>query len=216
MKYWLIIIACLWSFSSDAQIESELRAEWRSSKKIKLDVLGIGAQFPTLLFGLEYPLKDQSFAVEHELGPIFNSSTQSDDFENTSGLYTSHTLLLYGDKRDYVIGIGAHYRLLDITGLTACAGDDDDFGQCAYFQLLDEEPVRVQRIAPYLRLRRMTYLRNSVTFSFGVDIGRYFQRIDSDAIASDSFTVETRALGPDLAKGSGIYFRAHAHFIIKI
>ena len=216
MRYWLVVVFIAIGFSSNAQ-QGDIRAEWGAAKKLKLDAMGVVSQFPALIIGYEYPLKDQAYAVEHELGAIFSAGSSIESIQKTSGLVTNHTFLLYGDNRNYIFGLGAHFKQLNISGdHTICVGSDTQNGDCAFFRLFDEEPLRVQRLAPYLRLRRMTYLRNNITFSFGVDLGRYFQRITNDIFDDDSIRLETRIIGLEVQRKSGIFFRAHAQFNIKI
>gem|GEM_PF-4280209 len=214
MRYWFVVVFIVVGISSYAQ--SDIRQEWRNAKKIKVDAMGFAAQFPAVLVGLEYPLKDNANALEHELGIIFSAGSQNQALKTSNGIRTSHTFLLYGDRRDYVIGIGAHYRQLNISGdFTVCAESNPN-GGCAYFRLFDEEPIRTQRIAPYLRLRRMTYLRNNVTMSFGVDLGRSFQKVTNDIFEEENLSLENRIFGLNLDQSSEVYFRLQMHFIVKI
>lgn len=213
MRYTFLIILLTASLSSFGQ--SDIRADWRGSTKVKIDLLGLADIYPAVLVGVEYPLRDRAYALEHELGPIFNSG--GSQFDQTAGFKTAHTFMMYFDRIDYVIGLGVLFRQLNLSGdITVCAANNDDgSGGCAYFRLFDET-IRHQRIAPYFRVRRMLYARNSVTVSFGLDIGRHFQWVTNDAFKNDNLILQNRVFEQNLNQNSDIFFRAHAQFVVRL
>lgn len=186
---------------------------WSTRSKIKVDLLNILGDYPSIIFGFEYPINQSELSIEHEFGPIINLANSIKDVDRISGFKTSHTALL--NNGPFSFGVGVHYRLLNLEGnLTACS--QDEFNNCNYWRLF-EDKVQSQRIAPYIRLR-MNVPFNKVGVSFGMDIGRQFQKFLNDEFSSENLRLQDlRAFQIyDLNNRSTRYFRVIAQLMFKL
>lgn len=188
---------------------------WYGTKQLRLDGLGLMAEFPSLQLAYQYPLTKEIYTIEHEVGAIFNNGI-NDRIDQLFGVNTNHTFM-YSESARYAFGVGVHGRFMTFEGDIEMCATGGSNGGCQYWRVY-QDPIHLQRFAGYLRIRTNALTRGRIGFSTTLDFGRYFQKATNDEFKADDLVISE--VGRDLfastlEKENGVYFRFAGQFVYR-